>query len=205
MNLNKFLKSISIFLGIAFIFLVQNTEFSTYSSYLLAILIIFSSIYISLKKRSASRSELFSGQPLELFGLSSIIVLIISITSGLASPLFFFLYFFLFILAFIAPSEAVWVFLASIILFFIPQIMHDHTSDVIVKIGSLVLLSPIAYFIGREFERRELLAKKIDDKTDEIIQNAANIKETRGLTNEEDEAIDEIIEEAQSLKDDTEN
>ena len=90
MRSKQILEGSSIVLAVFFVFLVQNTVLITYNTYLLAILIIFSAIYISLKKRSKSPNSLFSGNPVELFGLISIIVLMVSLTNGLSSPLFFF-------------------------------------------------------------------------------------------------------------------
>ncbi len=203
MRSKQILEGSSIVLAVFFVFLVQNTVLITYNSYLLAILIIFSAIYISLKRRSKSPSSLFSGSPVELFGLISIIVLMVSLTNGLSSPLFFFLYFILFLLAFMCESITIWIFLTSILLFFLPIVLQSVSSDSLIKMGSLVLISPIAYFIGREFERRQLLNRKIESKTDEIIQEARLLKEDgTPKGQDESEAIDEIIEEASSLKED---
>lgn len=203
MRSKQILEGSSIVLAVFFVFLVQNTILITYNSYLLAILIIFSAIYISLKRRSKSPSSLFSGSPAELFGLISIIVLMVSLTNGLSSPLFFFLYFILFLLAFMCESVTIWIFLTSILLFFLPIVLQSVSSDSLIKMGSLVLISPIAYFIGREFERRQLLNRKIESKTDEIIQEARLLKEDgTPKGQDESEAIDEIIEEASSLKED---
>lgn len=199
------LESCAIILGVILAFLMQNTSLINYSTYLLALLIIFSTIYISLKKKSRSASEMFSGNPLELFGIVTIILLIISITNGLLSPLFFLLYFILFLLAFISEPVTIWIFLASIILFFLPDTFKNLDMPTFIKIGSLMLITPIAYFVGREFERRQLLNKKIEDKTDEIIHDAQVLREDdRPRNADEDEAIEEIIEEAESLKKDTE-
>jgi len=206
MRSKQILEGSSIVLAVFFVFLVQNTVLITYNTYLLAILIIFSAIYISLKKRSKSPSSLFSGNPVELFGLISIIMLMVSLTNGLSSPLFFFLYFILFLLAFMCESITIWIFLTSILLFFLPIVLQNTSSDSLIKMGSLVLISPISYFIGKEFERRQLLNRKIESKTDEIIQEARLLKEDgTPKGQDESEAIDEIIEEAQSLKSDSED
>ena len=205
MKTEKILEGSSIVLGVFVIFLVQNTQLSNYSAYLLAILIIFSAIYISIKRRSTSSTQLFSGNPPELFFMTSIIVLIVSLTNGYDSPLFFFLYFMLFLLAFMSEAVTVLIFLVAIILFFIPQASSNFSLDAIVKLSSLILISPIAYFIGREFERRTTLNRRIEDKTSEIIQEAEILKEEGSeKTSEEIEAIEEIIEEAETLKKDSE-
>lgn len=97
------------------------------------------------------------------------------------------------------------IYLVSAVLFFIPQASSNPNTETLIKMGSLILIAPIAYFIGQEFERRRLLNEKIDSKTDEIIQEAQLLKEDgTPKGQDETEAIDEIIEEASSLKKDSE-
>ncbi len=200
----QILESLAVACGVVIVAVIQNTELSNYSSYVLALLIIFFAIYISIKKRSKSASELFTGSFLEIFGVITVTLLIIMLTQGLSSPLFFFLYFILFLLAFIAESVTVWVFLASLLLYFSPNLFNNPTTDTFIKIGSLILITPIAYFIAKEFERRSLLNRRIESKTDEIIQEAQVLKTSTNKSADENEAIDEIIEEAESLKRDSE-
>lgn len=205
-------QSVAIIGAVIFVFAVQNSALSSYSSYLLALLIIFSAIYISIRKRSKPATDrahagvnalnLFNGNPLELFAIISIITFIIALTNGLFSPLFFFLYFVLFLLAFLCEPITVWIFLVSILIYLLPQFTSSLNTDSFIKFGSLVLIAPIAYFIAREFERRQLLARKVESKTNEIIQEASILKSEDGTTPDEDEAIDEIIEEAKSLQED---
>ena len=212
----QILQGSSILLSVFSVFVVQHSFISNYSSYLLAFLIIFSAIYISIGrrhvmgstfgvKRSKPGSELFTSSPVEIFGIISIILLIIVLTNGLASPLFFFIYFILFLLAFMSESSTIWIFLVSIILFFIPEASRSFNYDTVIKMLSLLLISPIAFFVARELERRQLLNNRIESKTDEIIQEAENLRDST-LPSEPDkiEAIDEIIEEASSLQSDAE-
>lgn len=203
---NKYIESIAIVAGVFLVFLVQMTILSTYSSYLLAVLIIFFAIFITMKKRSKSASQLFTGSPLELFGIVSIITFIISLTNGLNSPLFFFLYFLIFLLAFMAESITIWIFLAAIILFFLPQASQSFIMDTAIKLGSLVLISPIAYFVAKEFERRQKLTEEVEAASEEIIQEAEALKDSgTPKSAEEEEAIDDIIEEASALKENTQH
>ncbi len=205
MKSKQILEGSSIVLAVFTVFIVMSTALSAYSTYLLAILIIFSAIYISIKKRSKSASNLFSGGSVELYGLIAIITLMISLTNGLNSPLFFFTYFILFLLAFLCEPITILVYLISALLFFMPQATANPNTDMLIKMGSLILIAPIAYFIGQEFERRKILDEKIESKTDEIIQEARLLKEDGNpKAQDESEAIDEIIEEASSLKKDSE-
>lgn len=196
-------QSISILSSIFFVYLVQNSVFSSYSSYLLALLIIFSIIYTTLKKRSKSANTLFSGTPMELFASSSIILLIISLTGNISSPLFFFLYFLLIMLVFLSGPISTLIFALGLTLYFLPETLNNPVPENIVKLASFILLAPIGYFIGREFENRKVLDEKIEAKTEEIIQEAQNLKEASKQPDEE-EALDEIIEEAESLRQDSE-
>lgn len=202
---NKYIESISVVLGVTLVFLVQNTIFSDYASYLLALLIIFFTIYISVKKRSKKASDLFSGGAVEIFCITSIIIFIVALTGGLSSPLFFFIYFLIFLLAFMCASTTIWVFVICIVFFFIPEASNNPSIQTFIKIFSVLLISPIAYFINKELERRQLLTRRIQEKTDDIIHDAQALKDDSSLkTPEETEVIDEIIEEASSLKNDSE-
>lgn len=198
------MESASIIVAVISVYIVENTVLSNYASYLLALMIIFFAIYISIKKRSKSASELFTGSSLEIFGIIFITLLILLLTGSLASQLFFFLYFILFLLAFMCTSTSVWVFLVSIILFFLPEASQNMNSDTFIKLGSLLLIAPISYFVAKELERRQLLSKRIESKTDDIISDAEALRENSNTADpSENEAIDEIIEEAQSLKEDS--
>lgn len=197
-------QSVAIILAVITVFITRLSFLSSYSSYLLAFLIIFSIIYITLTKRSKTPTQLFSGQPLELYGITTVVVLIVVITNSLASPLFFFLYFLLFLFAFMGEAISVWVFLAMILLFFLPEASNNFDTNTIIKLGSLLLIAPVSYFVAKELERRQLLNQQIEEKTDEIIHDAQVLKETTPTSSpEENEVIDEIIEEAESLKKDS--
>ncbi len=199
------IESITILSAVLMVYIINNSPLLEYSSYILAILIVFSIIYITLTKRSKTREQLFTGSLPEVFGLVSVVLLIVSSTNGLSSPLFFFLYFVLFGISFLARPTSSLIFLLGIILYFIPEAFEAKTTENFIKLGSLVLIGPIAYFFGREYERRSLLTDKIEAKTDDIITEATALREDGNQREQEEiEAIDEIIEEASSLHDEAE-
>lgn len=196
-------QSLSVAGSILFVFLVQLSEVSTYSSYLLAFLIIFSIIYITVQKRSKSASQLFTGSAIEFFSITAIIVFIVAITQGLNSPLFFFLYFLPFLLAFMGESAVIWVFLGGILLYFLPEASRTMDTNTFIKLGSILLITPLAYFVAKELERRQLLNRQIESTAEDIKQRAQVLKESTPPNKaEENEAIDEIIEEADALEED---
>ncbi len=196
------LESSSIILAVISVYTLENTFLISYTSYLLALMIIFFAIYISIKKRSKSASELFTGSGLEIYGIVTITLIIILLTGSLASPLFFFLFFIMFFLAFISHPSSIWIFLVALLLYLYPEASNNFNSDTLIKIGSLLLISPIAYFVAKELERRQRLSQRVGAKTDEIIKEAQILKDSTKHDYDEEEALDEIIEEAQSLKKD---
>lgn len=198
---NKLFQAYAIVFSAFIIFLVQNIESGNYMSYLLALFIITSALYISLKKHLDNKlPEGLSITP-DLFLTTSIILLIVSITDGLSSPFFFLLYFPLFLFAFIATSSSIWVYLLAIAFFFLPQVISQAQIDILIKYSSFLLVTPLAYFFSLEIERRKKLDEKIEAKTEDIIQGAEALKDSSDNP-EEIEALETIIEEAQAVQED---
>ncbi len=106
-------------------------------------------------------------------------------------------------LVFLSGPISTLIFALGLTLYFLPETLNNPVPENIVKLASFILLAPIGYFIGREFENRKVLDEKIEAKTEEIIQEAQNLKEASKQPDEE-EALDEIIEEAESLRQDSE-
>lgn len=155
--------------------------------------------------RRKNKDRLFTGTLPEIFGFSGVILLIVSSTGNLNSSLFFFLYFLLFGLAFLAKPASSFVFLLGIILFFLPDTLKGDLTNNLVKLSSLLLIAPIAYFFGREFEQRRNITDKVEAKTEDIISEAQALREDGKLKSQDEvDSIDEIIEEASSLKQDVE-
>lgn len=192
-------ESASILVAVISVYVIMNTFLINYSSYLLALLVVFSAIYISIKKRSKTASELFTGSVAEIFALITITLLMVMLTGGLASPLFFFLFFILFFLAFLCNPVSIWTFLVLILLFFAREASNNISSEIFIRIGSMLLIAPIAFFVSKELQRREKLSTRIESKTDEIIHEARILRETNNNP-DGNEVIEEIIEEAESLK-----
>jgi hypothetical protein len=108
--------------------------------------------------------------------LSTVILLLIISTGGLSSLLFFLLYFLLFSISFVLLPEVVFVFTASVIILFLPTLLSHMTPDAGIKLGSLLLFSPLAYFFGKIFESQEQTEKYDTEKTTSIVNTAEQIK-----------------------------
>ncbi len=138
-----------------------------------------------------------------------IVLLLMYVTGGFNSLLFFLLYFVSFSIAFTLEPEVVFVYLVGVLLLFFPEILTGSTMGNLVKIGSLFLLSPLAYFFGKEFrehtrERRmveelteetENAAEKIDEDVSEIIAHDGG-----NLDDEEVARLKDIVDQTKKLE-----
>lgn len=108
--------------------------------------------------------------------LICVVLLLILSTGKLSSLLFFLLYFLLFSISFVLLPEVVFVFATGILLFFVlitfPQIHIEEA----VKLGSLVLFTPLAYFFGKIFQSEESQEKQDVTKITTLINAAEQIK-----------------------------
>ncbi|HVZ12012.1 MAG TPA: hypothetical protein VG965_03200 [Patescibacteria group bacterium] len=187
-TMKLFTQSLSIFLALAIVLVITNTPLDDYITVILGILIIFSIIYGIIKRRGKKDEEIFSGSALEVSGVSMILLLAIFLTGGLTSNLFFLLYFLMFGLVFLFEPATVFVLLIGLLVVFFTSISDGDLFSNLIRLGSLVFLSPISYFFGREFQRREKLADEINDKTGQIIEDAETLKSHT----KNSDAIDEI-------------
>lgn len=191
-----FTQSFSIFLAITLVLIITSTPLDSYITQILGLLIIFSLIYIVIKRRISKKGlpagrqgeEIFVGSKLEVFAVTEIIVLAIFLTGGLTSNLFFLLYFLLFGLVFLFEPATVFALMIGLLVVFFSSIGNGDLASNLIRLGSLVILSPISYFFGREFQRREKLSKEIDDKTGQILEDAQTLR----AHTKDDEAFDEI-------------
>lgn len=199
-------QSTTIILSSITVFIILNTPLLPYLTPILALLIIFSVIYIIIKKRSKDNKELLSGSGLEVFGVFTAVLLIIFATGGITSSVFFLVYFLLFGLAFLFEPVVVLIFAICISAIFFEPTFKDDVFSNLIKSGSVIFLSPIAYFFGREFKRNRKLEEKIEQASDEIIEDADALLHSESATRKEEdlEEIDDIMKQANALKRETE-
>lgn len=195
-----FKQSVTIIITFLFIFTVVNTQLSSYIPYILALIIAFSIIFMVLKNRKnkarGKHEELFIGSNLEVFTITAGLLLMVFLTGDIQSNLFFLLYFLLFGIAFLFEPASVFIFSLCLIGIFILPMFQDDVFGNAIKVGSLVCLSPIAFFFSREFKRREKLEREVKKKTDKILDDVKKLEEQEGEFDE----IEDIAKEAQSLK-----
>jgi hypothetical protein len=171
-------------------------------------------IYLLLSLRKHGKGFLSMGGegPWGIFILNTVIFLLIFSTGSLSSPLFFLLYFLGFGIAFVFEPAITFVFVIGAILVFAPDVVKTDTLMNLLKIGSLVLISPLAFFFGREYrtndkqeEEIEALEERSKDAADTISEDVEEIikDEKANLKSEDMAKLNEVLEETEDLREET--
>lgn len=200
------IQSFVLILSFLFVFAWQQTILSTYTVPVLGLLIL---IYLFFSARKRGRAFLELGDsPWSIFALNSLIFLLIFSTEGINSPIFFLLYFLGFGIAFVFEPMAIFVFILGTILVFLPDALKNDITTNFLKVGSLVLISPLAYFFGSEFRKNDLQGEeieKIQERTKEAADTIAKeveevVEEEKNLSAASTERLNEVLEEAEDLR-----
>jgi signal transduction histidine kinase len=103
-----------------------------------------------------------------------LINIIIFSTGGLNSSFFFLIYFFLFIIAFQNPSSSTLTYSLFLVLI-LSQSLNSFTS--VITLSSLLLITPLAWFIGRQVSEKTKNEEIItDDETDVLLWHSLKLK-----------------------------
>lgn len=107
-------------------------------------------------------------------------------------------------LAFIFEPIMIFFFLLCLVGVFLPQSLQDDLFGNSLKLLSLLFLSLLAYFFGREYKRRETLKEKVKTSTASIIEEAKEVISTKDK-NERLKKAEGIIEQAKDLQKESKN
>lgn len=193
----------------AIVYVWQNSPLGTYTVQLLGLFIAMY-LVLGLRKKGKGFLTLGAGGTLGIFFLNTIVLLLIFSTGGLNSTLFFILYFLAFGIAFVFDPLCVFVFIVGAILIFVPEFKQagDLTANIL-KVGSIALISPLAFFFGKEYQNSDKKDEKvnaIEERSREAADTIASdvddiIEDEKGLLKQEDlDKLNEILEEAQDLR-----
>lgn len=151
----KLLKQ-SLILGLSFlsVFVWQNTFLANYTLILFGILII-AYCLTAYKKKNFDLVSNIQNDLLGLFVLNTVIMLLIMMTGNYQSPLFFLLYFLSFGIAFGYESGVIVVFVAGVLLLFLPQTFKDDQTRNIIMLSSLIIVSLMALFFGHIYLKHD--------------------------------------------------
>lgn len=120
---------------------------SFYTLQLVALLIL---VYFVKNARKQEGRKAGRLKYIDALVLSSVILLLIFSTGGLGSPLFFLAYFLLFGISFLFEPKLAISYSVILIIFFATQTNLESPHNLL-KLFSLVLVSPLALFFGQQF------------------------------------------------------
>ena len=197
-------QSLLLILSFMSVFVWQKTQLSGYTIQIFGFLIFLYLIISFRKKKSPAKRFIFpSNESSAIYILNAVILLLIFSTNGLSSALFFLLYFLAFGIAFVFEPLTVFVFVIGTILIFLPDALENDVMKNLIMLGSLGLISPIAFFFGKEFgreEKQEEQIKKAKDTAEKIEKNASDILKDNNLNTEEKGKLTNIIEQTEQLR-----
>jgi energy-coupling factor transporter transmembrane protein EcfT len=130
-------------------------------------------------------------------------------TGAIDSTLFFLLYFLGFGVAFVFEPVVTFVFVLGVILVFIPDVIKGDLLVNSLKLGSLLLISPLAFFFGNEYRKNdkqtteiEALEERTTEAANTISQDIEEVikDEKTNLKSEDMEKLNEILEETEDLR-----
>ena len=199
-------QSILLLSSFVLVFLWAGSSFGKYSIQLVGLLIFF---YILISARNRRKINFVNESPFAIFALNSVILLLIFQTGGLTSPLFFLLYFILFGIAFVFEANLVFVFAAGVIATFITQVFVGDTIINLLKVGSFIILSPMAYLVGTQTKfgaKSQQTVEDLKERTKESANTISKDVETvlkdqeENLPAEDVEKLNEVLEETEDLR-----
>ena len=205
------LQALILILSFVIVFIWEQTPLSDYTVQILGFLVVLYLI-VSLRKKGSGFLTMGGEGPWGIFILNTIILLLIFATGSISSSLFFLLYFLGFGIAFVFEPPAIFVFIVGAVLVFLPDTLKGDTFGNFIKVGSLLLISPLAYFFGREYrksdkqendiesleERTREAADTISEDVEEVVKN-----EKQNLKQEDMEKLNEILEETDDLREES--
>ncbi len=132
---------------------------------LIALLAIITTVYLFTKKSVNSTLILLS---------SAIITLLVFTTNGLNSPLFFLIYFLLLIIAFQNPPTTTMAY-SLVLILLLSQSLNSISS--LLPLLSLLLITPLAWFIGRQYLENQTLNQNLAiSETDILLWHSLKFK-----------------------------
>jgi hypothetical protein len=202
------LQSLVLVLSFVFVFVWKETPLVNYTVALSGVLIL-GYILLSARKKGKGFISMGGEGPWGIFFLNTVILLLIFSTGAIDSTLFFLLYFLGFGVAFVFEPVVTFVFVLGVILVFIPDVIKGDILVNSLKLGSLLLISPLAFFFGNEYRRNdkqtteiEALEERTKDAADTIAKDLEEVikDEKASLKSEDMEKLNEILEETEDLR-----
>src|SRR5207253_2179424 len=117
----------------------------------------------------------------------TVVLLLVISNGGINSTFFYLFYFMAFGIALVFEPPVVFVFSIATIFLFLPDALANDAVARFIKLGSLLLLTPVAYFFGQNFRKEEEQAQYIEktkgeakqiqqDAQEILVKNRKNLK-----------------------------
>lgn len=154
------LQSALIILSFAFVFFWQQSPASAYTMPTVIGLVAFyivTSLLLSLRTKHFSIVP-ESDNPVNIFVLSTTLILLVTANGGINSPFFYLFYFLAFGLALVFSPSVVFVYMISAGIFFLPDVLANDTLNRGFWVTTLFVVAPLAYFFGKEFHKTQQAA-----------------------------------------------
>jgi len=193
------------------IFVFINSPLSEFTVPVLGLLVV-CYLLISSRKRGKGFISMGGEGPWGVFVLNTLVFLLIFSTQGIKSPLFFLLYFLVFGIAFVFEPITIIVFVLGSLFLLFPQSQASDTTNNLLKLASLLLISPLAFFFGSEYKKSnkddetiEALKERTSDAADTISKDIEEVlkKEKANLKAEEVEKLNEALEQTADLREES--
>lgn len=202
--MNFILQSLLMLSSFIFIFVFEQQGFGNLTPQLIGLM-----VFVFIILTAGKRKKFALGGPIGVFVLNTVIFLIIFATGGISSSFFFVLYFLVFGIAFVFEPALAFVFAAGALIVFLPNISQGNIFENVVKVGSLLLISPLAYFFGNMFKKEDKnqdemvkLKERSNEAANTISKDVSDVlkEEKATLKNEDVEKLNEVLEETADLR-----
>ena len=137
-----------------------------------------------------------------VFIINTLILILIFSTGGIHSTLFFLLYFLVFGISFIFEPAIVFLFAIGIVLIFLQQALKDDVMGNFIRLVSIFIISPIAFFFGKGYAKhneQENRIEKIEENLEEVIED-----EKQNLKEKSVSKLNEALRETETLREEIE-
>jgi len=161
-------------------FWLSLPQLAPYTLQLVAVLILIFAATHWGRNRLRAKARRRNTVPLDLSLLTSAILLLVTETGALSSPIFFLLYFLLFGVAMLYEIEATLVLTAGLLVYFLLLNPESLTSAASLgELLALVMITPIALFTGHEYEKLvKLESRTTRETTDTLSFLSKNLRTT---------------------------
>jgi hypothetical protein len=150
----KFLwQSFLLLLSFGLVFVWQQSPLSNFTIQIMGFLIL---VYLISSFVAGKRLKQISlGGSFGMFLLNTGVFLFIFSTGGISSGFFFLIYLALFATVFVFEPAVVAAFLTGAVLIFLPDALKNDVAGNFIRLGSLILVSPLAFLFGREYRKED--------------------------------------------------